>query len=410
MRVLIHNSDSPKNRGDRAILVGVIELVRRQWPDAEIWSLSQYPERDEEWFGIRFLPQSPYSTNLGQWFSLLRLARRSDVILWGGGEILKDYTNKLGLVYWWVKLTALSVVNRNIIGAFQGIGPTSADISKRLITWTINRTRVFVTRDEESKQKLLDWGVKRPIISSFDPAVIGVPTAFDDALAARLETEGGIEREFLVNSVGFGLRRWFHYKQAGWLPNKYRSEKSRANDEPSPKLATYTEHVAELADRLVAEHDVNVIFFPMHMDASEGDDVFAEQVIALMKHKDRTRVLANDVFSSNDYAGIMASLRFFVASRLHSAILATIANVPAFVLYYVDKGRLFFEQVGMQRYSDPIEATLADDFVATHAARITTLLGEADGVRAEQRAGVASMSEALERDFAAAVAIIEKKR
>jgi len=410
VRVLIHNSDSPKNRGDRAILVGVIELVRRQWPDAEIWSLSQYPERDEEWFGIRFLPQSPYSTNLGQWFSLLRLARRSDVILWGGGEILKDYTNKLGLVYWWVKLTALSVVNRNIIGAFQGIGPTSADISKRLITWTINRTRVFVTRDEESKQKLLDWGVKRPIISSFDPAVIGVPTAFDDALAARLETEGGIEREFLVNSVGFGLRRWFHYKQAGWLPNKYRSEKSRANDEPSPKLATYTEHVAELADRLVAEHDVNVIFFPMHMDASEGDDVFAEQVIALMKHKDRTRVLANDVFSSNDYAGIMASLRFFVASRLHSAILATIANVPAFVLYYVDKGRLFFEQVGMQRYSDPIEATLADDFVATHAARITTLLGEADGVRAEQRAGVASMSEALERDFAAAVAIIEKKR
>ena len=410
MRVLIHNSDSPKNRGDRAILVGVIELVRRQWPDAEIWSLSQYPERDEEWFGIKFLPQSPYSTNLGQWISLLRLARRSDVVLWGGGEILKDYTNKLGLVYWWVKMTAISLVNRNIIGAFQGIGPTSADISKRLITWTVNRTRVFVTRDEESKQKLVDWGVKRPVISSFDPAVIGIPSTFDDALAARLENEGGIDATFLVNSVGFGLRRWFHYKQAGWLPNKYRSEKSLASAEPNPKLETYTAHVAELADRLVAEHDVNVIFFPMHMDASEGDDVFAEQVIARMEHKNRTRVLANDVFSSNDYAGIMASLRFFVASRLHSAILATIANVPAFVLYYVDKGRLFFEQVGMQRYSDPIEATLAPDFVDTHAARIAALLGEADAVRTEQRAGVASMSEALERDFAFAAAIVEKKR
>jgi len=410
VRVLIHNSDSPKNRGDRAILVGVIELVRRQWPDAEIWSLSQYPDRDEEWFGIKFLPQSPYSTNLGQWFALLGLARRSDVVLWGGGEILKDYTNKLGLVYWWVKITAISLVNRNIIGAFQGIGPTSANISKRLITWTINRTRVFVTRDEESKQKLIDWGVKRPVISSFDPAVIGVPSVFDDTLAARVTAETGIEREFLSNAVGFGLRRWFHYKQAGWLPNKYRSEKSRATEEPSEKLVTYTANVARLADRLVAEHDVNVVFFPMHMDASEGDDVFAEQVIELMVHKDRTRVLAKDVFSSNDYAGIMGSLRFFVASRLHSAILATIANVPAFVLYYVDKGRLFFEQVGMQRYSDPIEATLEADFVETHAARITQLLGEADGVRAEQREGVASMSIALERDFASAAAIIEKKR
>jgi polysaccharide pyruvyl transferase WcaK-like protein len=409
VRVLIHNSDSPKNRGDRAILVGVIELVRRQWPGAEIWSLSQYPERDEEWFGIRFLPQSPYSTNLAEWFSLLRLARRSDVVLWGGGEILKDYTNKLGLVYWWVKITAISLVNHNIIGAFQGIGPTSASISKRLITWTANRTRVFITRDEESKQKLIDWGVKRPVVASFDPAVIGIPSQLDAALAERLETEGGIERDFLENSIGFGLRRWFHYKQAGWLPNKYRSARSRASEAPSSQLAIYTAHVAQLADRLVEEHDANVIFFPMHMDVSEGDDVFAEQVIELMEHKNRTAVLARDVFSSNDYAGIMASLRFFVASRLHSAILATIANVPAFVLYYVDKGRLFFEQVGMQRYSDPIEATLADDFVETHSGRIAALLEEAEIVRAEQRAGIATMSDALVKDFAAAVTIVEKR-
>ena len=100
VRVLIHNSDSPHNRGDRAILAGNVELVRRRWPDAEIVSLSQYPERDAAWFGIRFLPVSPYSTGIGDLFALLRAARSADVVLWGGGEILKDYTNKLGLVYW----------------------------------------------------------------------------------------------------------------------------------------------------------------------------------------------------------------------------------------------------------------------------------------------------------------------
>ncbi len=59
MRVLIHNSDSPHNRGDRAILAGNVELARHRWPDAEVVALSQYPERDASWFGIRFLPVSP---------------------------------------------------------------------------------------------------------------------------------------------------------------------------------------------------------------------------------------------------------------------------------------------------------------------------------------------------------------
>mgnify|MGYP001598483432 CR=1 FL=1 len=73
------------NRGDRAILVGMIALLRRQWPDAEITALSGHADRDAAWFGIRFLPQSPYSMNPWHWLRLAREARRSDLVLWGGG-------------------------------------------------------------------------------------------------------------------------------------------------------------------------------------------------------------------------------------------------------------------------------------------------------------------------------------
>ena len=404
MRILIHNSDSPKNRGDRAILVGLIELVRRRWPDAEIWSLSQFPERDREWFGIEFLPQSPYSTNLSQWFALLRLARRSDVVLWGGGEIMKDYTNRLGLVYWFVKITALSVVNRNIVGAFQGIGPTSAASSKRLIRRTVNRTRAFITRDDESKTKLLSWGAKRPIVASFDPAVMGTPSEFDSGLERRLVDTSDIDAAFLRNAIGFGLRRWFHYKQAGFLPAKYRKGYDQAEGADSPELVVYRARVAELADRLIDRHDAGIVFFPMHMDASEGDAEFAESVISQMKHGDRTRILASDTFSSNDYAGVMGQLRFFVASRLHSAILATMANVPSYVLYYVDKGRLYFEQIGMQRYSAPIGSILDDGAVDSLVASLDRLVAESDDVRRELSAALATMSHDLEVGFAEGLA------
>jgi polysaccharide pyruvyl transferase WcaK-like protein len=400
LRILIHNSDSPKNRGDRAILVGLIELVRRRWPDAEIWSLSQFDERDSEWFGIRFLRQSPYSTRLGEWIALLRFARSADIILWGGGEIMKDYTNRLGLVYWWVKLTALSLVNRNIVGAFQGIGPTSAASSKRVIRRTVGRTRAFITRDEESKTKLLDWGTRTPIVASFDPAVMGTPSVFDAQLEARLVETSNIDAAFLRGSIGFGLRRWFHYKQAGFLPAKYRRGYDGGADSDSPELTTYRARVAELADRLVERHDAGIVFFPMHMDASEGDAEFAESVIALMKHGDRTRILASDTFSSNDYAGVMSQVRFFVASRLHSAILATMANVPSFVLYYVDKGRLYFEQIGMQRYSAPIASILETGAVDSLVDSLDRLVAEADDVRSELRAALATMTTELESGFA----------
>ncbi len=262
MRVLIHNSDSPHNRGDRAILAGNIELARRRWPGAEIVSLSQYPERDGAWFGIRFLPMSPYSTGIGDLFRLLRAARTADVVLWGGGEILKDYTNKLGLVYWLLKFVLVRAVNRHVVGAFQGIGPTSAGISKRLIRATVDLTEVFIVRDEESREKLRSWGVRTPVIASFDPAVVGTVTAPDADVLARLQRTTGLSAEQLDGSVGIGVRRWFHYKRSGWIPFRFIPKALRRSHVESADLVTYRAALAELVDTVVERWDVDVVFYP----------------------------------------------------------------------------------------------------------------------------------------------------
>jgi polysaccharide pyruvyl transferase WcaK-like protein len=104
----------------------MVELIRDVIPNAEITSLSQFQARDEQWFGIRFLPFSPYSTSPADYLKLLAEARRSDLVMWGGGELLKDYTNKLSLFYWALKLSGIRIMNKKVIGAFQGIGPTKA--------------------------------------------------------------------------------------------------------------------------------------------------------------------------------------------------------------------------------------------------------------------------------------------
>ncbi|WIB59107.1 polysaccharide pyruvyl transferase family protein [Curtobacterium sp. MCLR17_007] len=400
MRVLIHNSDSPHNRGDRAILAGNIELARHRWPGAEIVSLSQYPERDAAWFGIRFLPVSPYSTGVGDMLRLLRAARSADVVLWGGGEILKDYTNKLGLVYWLLKLVLLRAANRHLVGAFQGIGPTTAGISKRLIRATVDLTEVFLVRDDESREKLRAWGVRTPVISSFDPAVVGTVTAPDQHVLERLERTTGLTAERLDGSIGIGVRRWFHYKRSGWIPFRFIPKALRRQQAESAELQRYRQALTELIDRVVERWDADVVFYPMHMEASEGDAAFAREVIAGMREPGRAHVVEADRFSPAEYAGLMSRSRLFIASRLHSAIVATIAGVPATVLYYVDKGRLFFEQIGMQRFARPIKDALSPTFVEDVLATLDALDRDRERVVADLAAGVARMSDALHTDFA----------
>jgi len=403
LRVLILNSDSPKNRGDRAILAGNIELVRQVYPEAQIWSLSQYRDRDQRWFGINFHPFSPYSVKPADFVALLRAARQADLILWGGGEILKDYTNKLGLFYWALKLWAVSLANRNVIGAFQGIGPTSASISKRVIAFTVSRCRAFLVRDAESKTKLEDWGVTIPVIASFDPAVFDTAKVLTAETRARFEQTQGVENEFLNNFAGFGLRRWFHYSHSGWLPAKYRfwARKDAGN---TPELDTYLGNLAELADRVIEKHDVNLVFFPMHVGGGEDDPEFGRQVVARMRNPKRTTVIAGDNISPNDYLALIGEAKFFVASRLHSAILATVANVPAICLYYVDKGRLFFEQVGLQRFSRDIKIMQQPTSVDELAGLVDLLVAESASVKAEQLKALTKMREQIKSDLVAGIA------
>jgi polysaccharide pyruvyl transferase WcaK-like protein len=421
MKVLILNSDSPVNRGDRAILQGLVSLIRdtldADGSPLEITALSQFSERDEAWFGIKFLPFSPYSISPVHYLKLLTEATRSDLVLFGGGELLKDYTNKLSLFYWLLKIWGIRRVNKNLIGAFQGIGPTSAAVSRWAIRHTVNQCREFLVRDAESAQKLSSWRVRSKVTSSFDPAVY-----LQHDLAAPKKPRGVKAKEQAEavaqndnRPIGLGLRRWFHYRTGGWLPARFRLALAgrlgkTQQVKPSAKELAYLQHTAQLADSLIERFDAPVVFFAMHLGGGEDDAGFARAVVARMRNADRTRILAADDCSPSEFLARVADCRVFVASRLHSAILASVASVPAICLYYVDKGRLFFEQLGLAKFSRPIEDLLDRKSVA----ELTDLASLADTERAKvqktQQQAIGQMREQLRRDFESALTNIGVNR
>ena len=379
MKVLILNSDSPHNRGDRAILAGLVALIKDLEPKAQITALSQFSERDENWFGIRFLPFSPYSTSPIDFLKLLAEAKKSDVVLWGGGELLKDYTNKLSLYYWYLKTWGVKRVNKNLIGAFQGIGPTAANSSKRLIVKSVNNCKEFLVRDQNSKDLLVSWGAKTKVTASFDPAVY---------VSAKESAK--------TNVIGFGLRRWFHYRSGGFLPTKYRFWEKEQQQTPAETL--YREQLVALANQLLAGNEKRLRFFPMHMAKSENDAGFASEIIAQLDHPERCEIVDQDNLSPDQYLGLIAQCEVFVASRLHSAILASVAKVPSLCLYYVDKGRLFFEQLGLREFAYDINRTQESGIVSELTKSIELLEQDAD-VTLRQQSAIEGMRKQLRQDL-----------
>jgi polysaccharide pyruvyl transferase WcaK-like protein len=78
--------------------------------------------------------------------------------------------------------------------------------------------------------------------------------------------------------------------------------------------------------------------------------------------------------------------------------------VPTICLYYVDKGRVFFEQLGLEKYSRPIAALLEREAAQDLAELALAADKQAAKIRKTQSAALGQMREQLRADFAAAVA------
>ncbi|MBC7192837.1 polysaccharide pyruvyl transferase family protein [Marinobacter sp.] len=369
-KILIINSDSPHNKGDQAILLGNINLIRYLWQDAKITAISDNPTRDEKWFGIEFIDQKVYTLNPISILKLTIQARKFDYVFWGGGELLKDYTNKIAPIYWFIRILLLNTFGVEVYGLFQGIGPSKGRFSKFLIARSVDMTKIFFVRDHESRTKLISYGADpKKIVPGYDPAILNTPKSS----TKELFNEIGIKKEFIENSIIVSPRRWFHYTQSTWTPAIIQKIIGRSRETKS--LDTYKNNLAIILKQIKDKHNVNVIFFPMFTSKSEGDTEFSIEICDMIDCND-VIVVDSELVSPESMLNLFSLARATMGSRLHSSIVSISAGTPSVCLYYVDKGRIFFDQIDARDQCFPIEAILTDEGLIAIGNATSKILGK----------------------------------
>lgn len=295
------------NAGDEAILWSLIEQLRKVKSDIEITVLSNQPEKTAYDYGVRAVKRNDF-------IEIIKLLKRSDIFINGGGSLLQDVTSSKSLYYYLI-LTDLAKRMGLITALYSnGVGPINSPFNRYLTKRVLEKIDFLSVRDEDSRSFLKDMGIrKKDICLTADPALILEP-ALEERGKDILIIEG-IDIENINSLVGISVRPWIH---------------------------NYREAFARFSDFISRELESEILFIPFHGE----DDI--EESLEIIKLMDERAHIIKGRYNPKELMSIIKRLNLLVGVRLHSLIFAAAVGTPFCGLSYDPKIDGFLKMFEME--------------------------------------------------------------
>ncbi len=375
MKILIIHAFSPRNLGDGAIVLAMISEARRVFGDSvEISISATEPDAFMELFGVsahgRLLPQRSLGKRgdrirwlirnspnilLLWWGSaggrkqLERLSRcrllgastrtavsgylGADIAVAAGGGYLGD-SYRRPLPFWHLEYRCANAAGVPLVFFSQSVGAVRHFSTRLFLRKALQRCDLFIARDPQTMVNIASLG-------SFDDRTV---LCADVALLLEAPAADGPTDPRSGPCVGVSLIRWDHYrgegerKHAAYLLEMQRAIGNLLRDDPTLRVRLYGTNQAHRTNPM---NDPAVLEEMRRRLAEEG---FGDRCVAV----DWTPY--PDVFMRD-----VAQCDLFVATRMHSAILALNAGVPVAGVAYEDKLRGTLEMFELGDYVVDIE-------------------------------------------------------
>lgn len=361
---VITDVNSSYNKGDAAIVIGMLKILRKSYPESEISVLSLTPNEDRKYYSkygaktydrlfnyytrkvnrILLIPEYlvkmflyllwtrmdfiPVGKNARMILSIYRSADL--VISCGGGtlggNIIVSMTKSLFPIYLAKKL------GKKVLLSAQSIEPFSSNIIKFLTRFVLNRIDIITVREKYSLELLKSLGIKGPVYLKADTAFLVDAESLDSGYS--LLNEAGVPRNDKLR-VGVTVRDWM-------FPHESRRIKK----------VQYLSAVTTAVERIIEETGAMVIFFPnVIFGPHEDDRILSFQIKGRVRKpsSDNIFVLTKN-YSPEQLKAMIGTMDIFVGTRIHSIIFAVSMNVPSAAIAYQRKHYGIMEMVGLEDY------------------------------------------------------------
>ncbi|MEW5748733.1 MAG: polysaccharide pyruvyl transferase family protein [Candidatus Thermoplasmatota archaeon] len=365
LRFLLVGAELSRNRGTASIVLSAIMEIRRVFENPAITFISYSPERDRR-FETALAIRIPHDVSNIRIFAetiLIVLERclrielvggetrkseykRSDVVVNLSGDGLTDDFGVVRSVRSWLPFFWCIILRVPVVIHSQSIGPFRNGIARRIARFFLDRVDLLIVREEISRNYLIQIGVKQEVLMTADGAFL---------LGAISENEARetLKMERIPVDNGRPL--------VGIAPSELLFRFSRSRE--GVAAGEYLLNLAELADHMIEEHDVDVVFIPHVTDPNLNPNDRDIAVAAAKKSKYRERVFVIEgAYQPEVIRGIIGLCTLFIGARMHANIAALTMHVPTVAISYSNKTPGIMSMAGQDQYvrnwDDPPERLL----------------------------------------------------
>lgn len=287
------------NVGDDAILLAIIQSLKKWQPAIEITVLSNNPAATEQTYGVK-------AVNRWKLKEIRQLLKTADGLISGGGSLMQDQTSMKTIPYYAGIIQMAKWLKKPVFVYAQGMGPINHPISKFIVRQALTKIAQITVRDKASQTLLTEIGIQKEATIVPDP-VMGLNG--DDFHCEWLVNEALLDESYIAVSV----RDW-------------------------PSAIVYKEKIAHSLDQLARQGE-RIVFVPMH---GEHDLKTSAEVAALMQEKS---IVAPADLSIEEKIAVIGQSQLLIGMRLHSLIFSAIYATPFIAISYDPKIDAFAEIV-----------------------------------------------------------------
>lgn len=304
------------NLGDELMLVCLKDWLSRQGISVTV--AAQVPESVEAMHNVPAVPNLPL---FGQWdwvpgylrgriFPLWKALLSSDMVVIGGGDLIRDDVGGKTFLYSIEKMLVATILRKPVHLVNVGIGEPSTRWRRFVLGLLLRRCRTIIVRDPGSLRLCSRYSVTRAtlapdIVFELPRMIASQPTGEQRTLLVCLRGDANVYGRFRLDE-------------------------------------TRLSNLAAALDHLVDKYNLTVRFIPFQSSLWGDDNLLHQQVRDKMAFGERTEIVPWE-FHVERLVAAFAEARCVVAMRLHAGVLAAALGRPVIMLPYDRKVAEFAE-------------------------------------------------------------------